>query len=451
MRGNRISQATCRRVTIGAVLAFAVSTVMFPGRLAVARSGAFKAKNEARTSRTTILRVDLARALALARKNNRLLRAARARIGEAKGDLTQASVLLVSNPEIGVGVGPRFMTASRGRITADLDAFVEQSLELGGQRRHRRARARANLHAARASVADTRRVIELAVALMFYRALAAWERITLLRENAALAEALLKSSRERIRLGAGNLLDVNASRLLVAEAKRKVFAARTAYRTHLIRLTTVMGFQAGTKVRLRGSLPKPGPLPSVSSLTRRALRLRPDLRAFSYQLSAVRAAVRLARSSAWPDLTLGVSYAREEGSNAVLFTLRVSLPFFNRNQGRIERARARLRRVKAEREYARLVVSADVRGALVAYRQAARALALYTTAVLSAQKDSVRLLRQSFREGKVGYVKVLLVQQQLIAGRRGYLKARLGLALAQARLKAAANVTQSKALSAGGS
>lgn len=384
-------------------------------------------------------------ALALARNNNRLLRVARARIGEAKGDLTQASVLLVSNPVVGVGVGPRFMTASRGRVTADIDGFVEQALELGGQRRHRRARATAKLHATRASISDTRRVIDLAVALLFYRALAARQRAVLHRENVSLAEALLKTSRERIALGAGNQLDLYASRLVVAEAKRKALAASTAHRTLLIRIGTVCGLPAGTRLRLRGSLPSPQAMSSSAAMTRRALRLRPELRALNHRIAAVRAAVRLARASAWPDLTLGVSYAREEGSNAVLFTLRVSLPFFNRNQGHRERAIARLRRVRAERSSARLSVSADVRVAWVAHRQAIRALNLYTVDVLTAQKSSVQLLRRSFQEGKVGYVKVLIMQRQLITGREGYLKARLAFAQSLARLRAAACLPQTNA------
>ncbi len=446
MHVRRAPLATNLPMVAGAMLAFTLSTVAVPGGSAVACSGAPKAKvkTSGRLSKATVLRADLARALALARKNNLLLRAARARIGEAKGDLFQASILLLSNPEIGVGMGPRFMTASRGRVAADIDAFVEQSFELGGQRRHRLAGAKAGLHAVRASVADAQRVIELAVALLFYRALAARERIQLRRESVKLAGDLLETTKKRTKLGAGNQLDLHASRLLHAEARRKALTAVTAHRTLLVRLGTLCGLPASTTLRLQGALPvSPGKF-SGSSLVRRALRVRPDLKALGHQISGARAALKLAKASAWPDLALGVSYAREEGSNAVLFTLKVSLPFFNRNQGHRDRALATLRRARFTRSAAMLAVSADVRLALMTHRRTVQALKIYSNDVLTAQRASLKLLRRSFHEGKVGYVKVLIVQRQLIAGRDGHLQARLAHAESLARLRAAASLPQTK-------
>jgi cobalt-zinc-cadmium efflux system outer membrane protein len=381
-------------------------------------------------------------ALALARKNNRTLRVARARIGEAQGDLIQASVWLVSNPELGVSGGPRFMTASRGRVTPDLDVHLEQSLELAGQRGHRRSRARARVRTARASVANTRRVIELAVALLYYRALAARERLDLLRENVALATALRQTARDRADLGAGTALDLNASRLRVAEAKRRVLAAVTARQGQLLRLARVCGLPAGTTLRLRGALPDPQRVPSRATLSRRALRARPELETLRHRMEAARAAVRLSDARGWPDLRLGVGYAREEGSNVVIFSLKVDLPLFHRNQGRRHRARVRLQRLRSQRSGAALSVSTDVRLAWAAHRRAARALSLYSQEVLSAQKASLRLLQRAHQEGKVDQTKVLVVQRELVTGREGYLEARLAYAEALARLRAAACLPQ---------
>jgi len=114
----------------------------------------------------------LARALVLARENNQVVAAARARIGEARGVLTTQSVLLVDNPELSFEIGPR-RSPGAGGTSLDLGVGLEQSLELGGQRGRRRAVARAQLGAAEANAEDVQRVVDLAVAQAFYAALAA--------------------------------------------------------------------------------------------------------------------------------------------------------------------------------------------------------------------------------------------------------------------------------------
>ena len=48
------------------------------------------------------------------------------------------------------------------------------------------------------------------------------------------------------------------------------------------------------------------------------------------------------------------------------------------------------------------------------------------------------------------FEKVLVVQRQLVTGKEGYLKARLALALALARLRAAANLPQAGRPNKGG-
>ncbi len=390
----------------------------------------------------TTKRVTLRATLDIARKNNRTLRVARARIGEARGDLTQASILLVSNPALGLGIGPRFATASDERATVDFDVSLEQSLELGGQRRHRRTRARANLHAARASTADVRRVVNLAVTLLYYRTLAARERVRLTRENVALAQALLDTARQRVTLGAGSQLDLNTSRLRLAEARRKALGAAAALQALRLRLAKVCGLVAGTGLRLQGALPGPRPLPDRAALVRRAIRRRPDFLALRHRIEAVGAGVRLARAGAWPDLTLGVRYAREENRNAVLLSLKIRLPFFDRNQETSEHARARLGGLRAQRSGVRLSIITEVRLAWVGHQRAAQALRLYSGAVLAAQRQSARLLRRSFRKGQVSLAQVLVVQRELVTGRAGHLTARLRYAESLARLRAAASLPQ---------
>lgn len=384
--------------------------------------------------------------MSVARQNSRLAAAARLRVGEARGDLTGASVLLIDNPEMVVEAGPRVPGTSDGETTADLAVGIEQRFETGGQRAHRIDRAQAEVEAERARAEDVQRVIDLAVARTFYRALAADLRLRLTEENERLARELHDVAGRRLDAGEGRPLEVNTARIRLAEAQRRTVAARTERQVATVRLAQLLGLAPSTQVVLQGDLPSDETPAAADVLVARAMSARSDLGAAARDIDAARAAVDLADAEAWPDVGVGVFYGREEGDDIVTAGLRVPIPLFNRNQGERERARATRERLVAERDALTLSVEADVHIALLAYERARTALRIYDAEVLRAQDESLALLRRAFEAGDVGIPDVIVVQREVIEGREGYLDARLDLAHARASLLAAVGVPQTSNL-----
>lgn len=388
-------------------------------------------------------------ALSTARQNSRLLAAAHLRIGEARGDLTGASILLVNNPEIVAQAGPRLPGAADGDTTLDLSVGVEQFFETGGQRGDRIARAQAEVDASRASAADVQRVIELAVARAFYGARAADLRLQLLEENERLVRELHEVARRRLEAGEATPLELNAARIRLAEAQRRTVVARTARQVAAVRLAELLGLAPSTQLTLQGDLPGDEAAPAADVLVASALRARPDLAAAARGIDASAAAIDLADAEAWPDIGVGVFYSRDEGDDIFTAGLRVPLPLFNRNQGERQRARATRDRLVAERGALVLSVESEVRQALLAYEQARSALQLYDAEVLRAQEESLGLLERAFEAGEVGISDVIVLQRELIEGREGFLDVRLDLALTRAGLLAAASLPQTGPLQGG--
>jgi len=384
----------------------------------------------------------LERALGLAKQNNRIARAARLRIGEAHGNLTGASMLLVNNPEVAASAGPRFSAQAGQDPTLDLDIGIEQRFEIGGQRGDRIDRARADLEAARASSDDVQRVIDLAVALAFYEALGNKQRLDILERNEQLARDLANAARRRLEAGESTPLELNTARIRFAEAQRQTIGARTAVRSSTVRLAEMLGFAPGTELSFSGDLPTQQSAPSMDALLARARRSRPDLVAAERRVAAARASVDLADAEAWPDIAVGVFYRQEEASQIIAAGLRLPIPLFNRNQGDRQRARALLDRRIAEREAVDLSVASEVQQAFLAYNQARQTLDLYDGEVLQAQHESLDLLRRAFEAGEVGIPDVIVVQRELLAGQEGFLDARLDLARALANARASASLPQ---------
>lgn len=123
----------------------------------------------------------LAQALKVSREINELRAAAVLRIGEARGDLTQASVLLVDNPELSFEGGQRLATPDTKGVV-EFSVGVEQTFAFG-RRKHRIASAWARVEASTARADDVQRVLDHAVAATFYSALASEQRLQFVERN----------------------------------------------------------------------------------------------------------------------------------------------------------------------------------------------------------------------------------------------------------------------------
>ncbi len=397
---------------------------------------------QARAETDSDLPVTLEKALAIAHENSRLMEAARQRVGEAEGDLLGASLLLLENPELGMEAGPRVPQQSPGEASTDMALGLEQTFQVGGQRSHRVARARAQVAAARAQARDVQRMIDLAVARTFYQALAADVRLRLLEQNERLARELFDIALRRLEAGEGTPLEVNTARIRLAEASRRAVAVRTEREAAVVKLAELLGLDVSTPLKLIGELPGDEAAPEPAALVARALEERADLQAAARQVEAARSGAALARAQVWPDIGLGVQYAREEGDEILTAGIRVPIPLFNRNQGERQRARAERARAAAEREALALTVASEVRRAWLVYEQARSAFQIYDAEVLRAQEESLALLRRTFEVGEVGMPEVIVVQREVVEGREGYLNSQLDLALARAELLAAVQLPQ---------
>lgn len=386
-------------------------------------------------------RVTLDRALQLARESSPLLQAARYRIDEARGDLTGASILLVNNPQVRASAGQRRAT-DNAETNVEFEVRFGQRFEIGGQRGDRMDEANARLRATEAAANDVQRVVELAIATSFYDALAARDRVQLRTDSRELAERLFQVATKRLERGAGVPLEVNTARIRRAEADRRLLAARSQERASLLRLKQLLGLPSKSKLTLQGELPKAALAQSDEVLVSRALKERPDLLQANQRIEVARASTKLADANAWPDISLGFSYGKEEQNNIFMGGLRTTIPLFNRNQGVRQRERATLRRRQAEQTALKLEVEAELRRELLAYGQARAGLLLYDAEVLRAQEESLQLLQRAFQAGDIGIPNVIVVQREVIESREGYLDVRLELARTRAAVLAAAHLPQ---------
>ncbi len=167
---------------------------------------------------------------------------------------------------------------------------------------------------------------------------------------------------------------------------------------------------------------------------------RPDLRALDAEAREADADVRLGDGSTWPDLGLGVRYAREEGSNIVLGSMTLTLPFFERGQGLRAEARARARRLRLELDAGRRVVSVEVSTAFEVYVRRVAAVAELEQNALPLLDENEALSRRSYEAGQIGLAEFLLMRREILETRNQYLERLFEAAAAVIDLEAGAGV-----------
>lgn len=328
-----------------------------------------------------------------------------AQIDEAKGGLRQA----------GLGLNPRlFLQAEDFRPWAsDYDfptqtedyGFLSQTFELDGKRHKRAAVAAAELQKARSDAEWTRQSIAGRVAGAYWTAVVSDRIATLLQEDMAAVDEMVRYHKERVEAGAMRGVDllrieIERDRLQVA----LVTAERDRARSRL-ELFRQMGRPPVPGIELTDSIDALGaiaPVPIETVLARHA-----DLESARDALAAAQADVRLQRADGVPDLDLIGGYKRNGANNTGYGGLQIPLAFHNRNQGGIERAEASVRYAQARLAALDLQVRAQVAESEASYRSEGEIVRHLLPEMRSEAKQNLQLMTEAYRIGGVDLLRFL--------------------------------------------
>jgi cobalt-zinc-cadmium efflux system outer membrane protein len=375
-------------------------------------------------------RLDLPALWGLALANNPTLREAAADVEAARGRNIQAGLypnprFLYNHDTIGSNIAPQ----------GNYSFQVNQEIVTAGKRRLDRGVTR--LETASAAVALVGRKFE-----------------TLTRVRRAYYDYL----------GQRYLLDLSAEAVATLEqgveiTRRQVEQAKTRPRTDLIRLEALLEeariTQARAQESLEGawrqlaaevgvpSLPAPegiAGLPDVppawdgDRVLQRVLAANTALTQARVEADRAGLAVERARAGAVPNVIVGGGYNADntDQTAGALITAETALPVWDRQQGAIHEAKARLAFAQAAVRSAETRLARDTAEAFARYRAAGRQVGRLEAEVLPRLTESLGLLRKAYQAGsaQVTFSDLLMTEQNLNATRVNLAEARRALWLA---------------------
>lgn len=370
----------------------------------------------------------------LARVSAPAVRLAAADVDIARGRRVGARVLARDNPVLAAGVGNRWGDTR----TTDREVSLSIPIELGGKRGKRIAVADADVDWARHRVSEVRRKVVGAAAAAYFRVLRAQQLVALARERRDLAKRLVATAQERKAAGAATKFDVNLANGELSRANSAIDSERRGLAAARTRLGKLLGLNLATGLDVNGSLDERSFLGDPAGA---ANPMRPDVRVARANLKVADARVVLADTARWPKLSFRVTYGREESADIVFGSMVITLPLFERGQGRRASRRARQRRALIVLEQTKNVARAEVDGARVAYLAAVKALGEMKKRALPLAIENERMARESYTAGKLNLTGLLVVRRGALQTRREYLDRSLEAALAAVDLWVAQGAT----------
>lgn len=398
----------------------------------------------------------LDQAFRIAESANPALQAARAERAAAEGAVSEASGLLFNNPVAAgdlvrrqvSGSVPTVDQALVGQSWGEWGAGLSQTFEVAGQHGYRRDAARAGFDAALLNIEAVLRTLRADVERAFVLVLALQARIEIEREALRVAEETAEAVRKRVRAGEDSRLEGNLASI---EAER----ARNQLRLLGEQLTSARAVLAALLQLPPSDLPDaigelaPGAAPYTFEALLDAAARRPQLRTLETRERAARSQLALEQAAVYPDVTLGVGTGREGLNDArerlTLFSVSVPLPLFRRNQAGIGRASTQLAQTQIERQAA----LRDARAQVIALWQNLESLRARVDRLIESVQpkleENLRLSSTAFRAGELGLVELLLVNRQVLDGRRDLLDATTELRLTRVAIEEAAGWTDPRA------
>ncbi|MCI0721738.1 MAG: TolC family protein [Acidobacteria bacterium] len=369
----------------------------------------------------TRLTLDLATEILLLR--NPVILRERQNIVLARAGVTQAR--LRPNPEFDVASesyplfesnpGPFFRNS-------ELIARVGQPIELGGKRGKRTRVAEQEVEVSESLLQDTIRQLKLELKTRYYRVVLAKAELQLAQEVLGQFDEIIEINRKRFEQGEISGLD-----LARVETERRRFfddlvAAELALKnakTALLELLGANNLEAPFDVA-ETLVFQPLQAVTAEELQEQAMEARADLKARQEQVERERHQVAAEKSLGVPNITPFAGYKRNLVDNTVAFGLRVDLPLFNRNQGEVARAVARVDQAGYEVQRAELAVRSEVLQAHQAVQAEERRVRAFESTYVQTARKARDIAQASYRLGALDLIAFLDAERAYRETLRGY-------------------------------
>lgn len=261
--------------------------------------------------------------------------------------------------------------------------------------------------------------------IRYYEVLGAQKAVEVAEQLEKLADESLTSAQALFDAKSVSRSDVLQATVLLETSRINLADATHRYEAAWEQLTTMLGTPSLQATPLSGELEGDIPLLDQESCWQKLLAESPQLRASESELDHGNAELRSAKAQAIPNVTLQnvTDYDRITNSTTVSTLIALPIPFYNRNQGNIDKSMADIRADQAEICRVQLVLRDQLADSFRRYKTSRVQAERLRQSILPNSEENLKLSRQSHRGGEVPFREVLAAQQGYAESRVAYIEA----------------------------
>lgn len=345
----------------------------------------------------------------------------------ARGELLKARVF--ANPELELRGETDAIFSNEGEGVYSVS--LGQTFFIAPKRRYRIGIAELNLGRTQKAIENTRRLLVAEVKEAFYAILLLQERLKFAEELIGINERFVQLTEGRFREGFSPELDVNLARIQLQQARRNRTEIEKDLSVAKASLNFLLGRPAQAALMAQGEFMDQEISLDPSRLKQAAFTQRADLAGQEVSLNIAGKEINLARADRIPDVTLSFDYTQERSIFSEMdlsdrdrlagLRLSVPLPFFDRKQGEIARARAQKEKADLELTLLRAVVEKEIINAVSRVQATQQTLQLFGGGILPLAEDHFHLTQKAYGQGQAGILDVMEAQRRFSETRLGYL------------------------------
>ncbi|GHM99092.1 cation transporter [Cytophagales bacterium WSM2-2] len=349
-------------------------------------------------------------------KKNFYLLAAYYEINQAEAQVIQAKLLynptIYWNQEAYNKDQEKYLKASN-----QYELQINQTISIAGKHTNTVKLARINLEINKVQFTDIIRSLLYDLGNNYNNLAALEAKEKLYDEVLTSYQRLIAASKKELEVGAISVTeDLRIKSEYIAVKSRSLDNA-SQKEQYLSQLRTLLQYPKDTLLQVTQKIPLFNDTFLLDSLINRALLVRPDLKVSNLYQAYQEQNLKLQRSMAIPDLSIGYDY--DLGGNYIRnysgLVLQMPLPLFNRNQGNIKEAKFNIKQSGLQRDYLKTTVTNQVIAAFNQYKKSYEGLTNYTDEYLNSLTQLNRNTNTYFQKRDISLLEFIDYQRIYIS------------------------------------
>ncbi|MGC4022101.1 MAG: TolC family protein [Cyclobacteriaceae bacterium] len=294
---------------------------------------------------------------------------------------------------------------------------INQTISIAGKHSNSVKLARINLELNKMQFSDVMRSLLFDLGSNYNNLAALEAKEALYTEVLTSYQRLIAASKKELEVGAISVTEDLRIKSEYIAVKSQALDNSNQKEQYLSQLRTLLQYPKDTLVQVTQKIPLFNSTLVLDTLIGRALAVRPDLKVSNLYQEYQHQNLRLQRSLAIPDLSIGYDY--DKGGNYIRnysgLVLQMPLPLFNRNQGSIKEAQFSIKQSQLQRDYLKINITNQVISSFNQYKKNYEGLTNYSDEYLNSLTQLNRNTNTYFQKRDISLLEFIDYQRIYIS------------------------------------